>query len=174
MKKIITSVLAVTFALSATVTAFAADTTITAGTGGNPTPDSGTTFVKFDVAPTYTVTIPETVTLAQKVAADGTITYENDLTITADAGVRLLENNKIKVTMDSDFYLKTAASATYQLPYTVKVGDSTGAITSGAVVALFETKTTEQTSVLHFAAGNPEYAGNYSDTVTFNISIVES
>ncbi|MGN0538132.1 MAG: hypothetical protein ACI4M3_09170 [Acutalibacteraceae bacterium] len=174
MKKIITSVLAATFALSATVTAFAVGpTTVIPGTDGNPTPDSGTTSVTFNVAPTYTVTIPAEVVLNAK-DNNGTVTYENDLTITADAGVRLLENNKIKVTMDSDFYLKTAASATYQLPYTVKIGDSTGAITSGEVVALFETKTTEQTSVLHFAAGNPEYAGNYSDTVTFNISIVES
>lgn len=172
MKKIITLALAGIMALSATATAFAADTVVNPDPDNNynPKPANGETSVSFSVAPTYTVTIPGAVELDKTVK--NPITYEKDLTITASAGVRLLEGKNIQVTMDSDFELATDASATYKLPYTVKVGDDTGAITNGSVVALFGTDTEEQTSTLHFAAGNPTYAGDYKDTVTFNIAIV--
>lgn len=162
MKKILTFILTLVMVLSMSVTAFAADNTFTPGDTANKD-----TTVTFSVDPTYTVTIPATITLA-KDAATGN--YKQDAAITA-ADVRLLEGKTIKVTLTSDFQLDTAASAAYKLPYTVKVGDSDTAITTGATVATFDTSTTAQSSTLHFAADNPTYAGNYSDTVTFTISV---
>lgn len=166
MKKFISVALVSALALSASITAFATD--ITEQTSD---PKQANTAVNFNVDPTYTVIIPETVTLDQKTATDGTVTYEKDLDVKANS-VRLLEGKKIEVTMDSDFNLDTSASSTYKLPYTVKVGDNTDAIESGATVAVFETNPQEQTNTLHFAAGNPIYAGDYSDNVTFNIKLV--
>ncbi|MCD8398459.1 MAG: hypothetical protein LUD12_15005, partial [Lachnospiraceae bacterium] len=107
----------------------------------------------------------------------GDETYTKDMTITASAGVRLDEGDTIVVTMSSDSYesgsfnLTADGADTYKLAYTVKVGDSTTAISDGGTVATFTTSTVEQTSELHFAAGDPDYAGGYSDTVTFTIAV---
>lgn len=165
MKKIITLALAAIMALSATATAFAADSTVNQDSQNQ----NANTAVTFTVSPTYTVTIPAEVVL-EKTGTE-TVTYEKDLTITASAGVRLLEGKKIQVTMDSDFELATDASAAYKLPYTVKVGNQEITAVNNEV-AEFTTSTDAQTSVLRFAAGNPTYAGDYKDTVTFNIAIV--
>ena len=162
MKKIITLALVSVMALSASATAFAADIT------QDSNPKTADTAVTFTVDPTYTVTIPATVTLDK--TGTETITYEKDLTITASAGVRLLQGESIKVTMDSDFEL-TAANTNTTLPYTVNVGDQDITATNNEV-AKFTTSASEQTSTLHFSASNPTYAGDYSDTVTFTIAVV--
>lgn len=171
MKKLLTIMLALVMALSLSVTALAADNTF------SPSDNAAkSTTVTFGVAPTYTVTIPATVELEKKTAADETVTYEKDLTVSAE-NVRLLEGKQIQVTLTSDFTLTNDTQnggAATNLSYTVTVGDSATPIVTDGVVATFGTSTTEQTSVLHFAAANPTYAGDYSDTVTFTISVVNS
>lgn len=161
MKKLLSIALTLVMVLSLSVTAFAADIT------QDSNPKTADTNVTFNVDPTYTVTIPATVTLAKDQDAGN---YKQDATITA-SDVRLLEGQTITVKLASDFQLDTAASATYKLPYTVKVGDSETAIATGDTVATFNTDTNSQSSTLHFAADNPTYAGNYSDTVTFTIAV---
>lgn len=168
MKKLLTIMLALVMVLSLSVTALAADIT------QDSDPKTGNTTVTFNVDPTYTVTIPATVELEKKTAADETVTYEKDLTVSAE-NVRLLEGKQIQVTLTSDFTLTNDTQnggAATNLPYTVTVGDSATPIVTDGVVATFGTSTTEQTSVLHFAAANPTYAGDYSDTVTFTIAVV--
>lgn len=163
MKKLLAVVLALALALSLTATAFAADI------NQDTSSQTGSTNVTFNVDPTYTVKIPESVAL-DKVDTNGVITYEKTADITADAGVRLHENEQIQVTLNGDFVLKTSDTATYTLPYTVTVGAKS--INSGDVVANFGTSLDAQTSTLHFAAENPQYAGEYKDTVVFTIAIV--
>ena len=167
MKKLLSLVLALALALSLSVTAFAEDHTIDQNTTLPATKD---TTVEFNVAPTYTITIPGTVELDKKTGT-GTVTYEKDETITASAGVRLLNGQSIQVTLSAGtdgFVLTTDQAAT--LDYTVTVNNTK--IQSGDTVATFGTSTAVQTSTLHFAASDPTYAGDYSDTVTFNIAIV--
>jgi hypothetical protein len=133
-------------------TAFAANTT------------GGSTEVSFNVDPTYTITIPATVEL-QKIEDNGTVTYENDYTLTAQAGVRLKKGEYIEVTIASNYVMETPQGAT--LAYTITKG---GNALDNDVVATFTTDKAEQSSTIHIAAGDPDYAGDYSDTVIFTIS----
>ena len=169
MKKLLSIVLALALALSLSVTAFAEDHTVDQNTTLPATKD---TTVEFNVAPTYTITIPAKVELEKKTdTGTGTVTYEKDGTITASAGVRLLNGQSIQVTLSAGtdgFVLTSGESAT--LDYTVTVNNTE--IQNGGTVATFGTSATQQTSTLHFAANDPTYAGEYSDTVTFTISIV--
>lgn len=162
MKKILTLAL-VGAMLSATgITAFAAEV-------DQDTPPTGTTNVTLSVAPSYTITIPETVVLNEQ--ANGT--YSNDATITA-TNIRLNSSKVIGVTMNSDFLLENAQGAA-ALPYKLTINNS--AIANGGTVATFDTNAdltlVQQSDTLHFTADKPTYAGDYSDTVTFNIAVVD-
>ena len=153
MKKLFALILAVALMATMSVTAFAANTT------------GGSTEVSFIVDPTYTITIPATVEL-QKVDTDGVITYENDYSLTAEAGVRLKKYEYIEVTVASDFKMTTAEGAT--LDYTI-TKDAAALVDS--IVAEFDTDKAAQTSVIHIAANDPDFAGEYKDTVTFTVAV---
>ena len=154
MKKLITVLLALAMVATMSVTAFAANTT------------GGSTEVKFNVDPTYTVTIPATVEL-NKVDTEGVVTYENDYTLTAQAGVRLKKGEYIEVTVASDFEMTTQEGAT--LDYTITAEDV--AVATGGVVATFGTDKNAQSTTIHIAANDPDYAGEYKDTVTFTLTV---
>lgn len=99
------------------------------------------------------------------------ITYEEDFDITA-ADVRLNEGKTLRISLVSDYKLESGAT---KLAYTVTAKQGTAAAkpvnSEAPVCADFETKTGEQTVTLHFAADNPPYAGDYSDTVMFNLAV---
>ena len=154
MKKLFAVILAVALMATMSVTAFAANT------------EGGSTEVSFNVDPAYTVTIPATVEL-NKVEDNGTVTYENDYTITAEAGVRLKNGEYIEVTVASDFEMTTTEGAT--LAYSITAGGN--AVATGGVVAEFDTDKLEQTANIHIAANDPDFAGEYKDTVTFTIAV---
>ena len=161
MKKLFALILTVAMLATMSVTAFAAEI----GPGANAS--QGSTEVSFNVDPTYTVTIPATVELAKETAGDGTVTYENDYTIGANAGVRLKKNEYIEVTVASDFEMTTTEGAT--LAYTITAEDA--AVANNGVVAEFATDKAEQTATIHIAANDPDYAGEYKDTVTFTVAV---
>ena len=160
MKKLFTILLAVVLMLSLSVTAFAAEI----GPGANAS--QGSTEVSFNVDPTYTVTIPATVEL-NKVEDNGTVTYENDYTLTAQAGVRLKKGEYIEVTVASDFEMTTTEGAT--LEYTITAEDA--AVANNGVVATFGTDKNAQSTTIHIAANDPDFAGEYKDTVTFTVAV---
>ena len=153
MKKLFALILAVALMATMSTTAFAANTT------------GGSTEVSFNVDPTYTVTIPATVEL-NKVEDNGTVTYENDYTLTAQAGVRLKKGEYIEVTIASDYVMETPQGAT--LAYTVT---KDGNALDNDVVATFTTDKAEQTATIHIAANDPDFAGEYKDTVTFTLEV---
>ena len=154
MKKLFAVILTVCLLATMSVTAFAANTT------------GGSTEVSFNVDPTYTVTIPATVELERK-EDNGTVTYENDYTLTAEAGVRLKKNEYIEVTVASDFEMTTEQGAT--LDYTITKGGN--AVANNGVVAEFATDKNAQSTTIHIAAADPDYAGEYKDTVTFTVAV---
>ena len=164
MKKAITLALVGAMLTATGITAFAADI------DQDTTPPTGTTSVTMSVAPSYTVTIPESVVLNEQ--QDGT--YSNDAVITA-TNIRLNNNKIVTVTMDSDFLLENAQGAA-ALPYTLTINDAEKA--SGDTVATFATDAdltlVQQSDTLHFAAEAPTFAGDYSDTVTFNIAVADA
>ena len=154
MKKLFALILTVCLLASMSTTAFAANTT------------GGSTEVSFNVDPTYTITIPATVEL-QKVEDNGTVTYENDYTIGANAGVRLKKGEYIEVTIASDFEMTTTEGAT--LEYTITAEDA--AVANNGVVATFGTDKNAQSTTIHIAANDPDFAGEYKDTVTFTLTV---
>lgn len=154
MKKVFAVMLAVALMMSLPVTALAANTT------------GGETEISFNVDPTYTVTIPATVEL-QKEVDGNTVTYENDYTIGANAGVRLKKNEYIEVTVASDFEMTTEQGAT--LDYTITKDGN--AVANNGVVATFGTDKNAQSTTIHIAANDPDYAGEYKDTVTFTVAV---
>ena len=161
MKKLFALILTVCLLATMSTTAFAAEI------GPEANASQGSTEVSFNVDPTYTVTIPATVELAKETAGDGTVTYENDYTLTAEAGVRLKKNEYIEVTVTSDFKMTTTEGAT--LDYTITAEGT--AVTTGGVVAEFETDKAAQSTTIHIAANDPDYAGEYKDTVTFTVAV---
>lgn len=166
-----------TAAMLVPVAAFA-DTTISP-TGGSPfdispNPASADATVKFSVDPTYTVTIPASFTLAD----DGSGIYTNSGNVTADS-VFLEEGKKIVISLTSasKFNMKTADTATYQLPYTAST-EEFGKLTdkeNGGIVAEFTTAKDAQTAEITFTTDEePQYAGVYSDPVTFTLEVADA
>lgn len=190
MKKLLSIVLALALALSLSVTAFAAGDDDTGNTTQNTTitqdtDKTGKTTVNYSVAPAYTVTIPASVTI------DGT---NNSNTVTVSAsGVKVAKGKQVVVKLtginvttentngDNDFKVKTAEGA--ELKYTVKIGttDITTAEASNTVLTVNPASTTANavasgSNNLTFALADTEvvkYAGTYSGTVTFNVSVDE-
>ena len=160
MKKLFAILLAVALMATMSVTAFATEI----GPGANAS--QGSTEVSFNVDPTYTVTIPATVEL-NKVEDNGTVTYENDYTLTAQAGVRLKKGEYIEVTVATDFEMTTTEGAT--LAYGITAAGAP--VANNGVVAEFDTDKAEQTATIHIAANDPDFAGEYKDTVTFTVAV---
>ena len=154
MKKLFALILTVAMLATMSVTAFAANT------------EGGSTEVSFNVDPTYTVTIPATVELERQDNND-TVTYENYYTIGANAGVRLKKNEYIEVTIASDFEMTTTEGAT--LDYTITAENA--AVANNGVVATFGTDKNAQSTTIHIAANDPDFAGEYKDTVTFTVAV---
>ena len=173
MKKLISGISALLTAamLIAPMSAFA-DTTVIPDPDNMPNPKPGTagTTVEFSVDPTYTVTIPATVTLAD----NGSGIYTNSGTLTAE-DVKLDEGKEIVVTLTSasKFNMQTSATAEYKLPYTAegafgKITDKT----AGGIVAKFATLTAKQEVPVTFTTDEtPTYAGSYSDPVVFTLEV---
>ena len=155
MKKLFAILLTVAMLATLAVPVFAADA-----------PIKGSASVYFEVAPTFTVTIPETVELTEK-NTDGVVTYENDYTISASENLRLKKYEYVSVSLESDFVMETAETAT--LTYAITVNGTE--IENGDEVATFDTSIAAQTATIHIAAGDPEFAGRYEDAVTFTIAV---
>ena len=165
MKKMITLILAMTMALSVSATAFAADTTINQDTAE---PKNGSTKVTYTVAPSYTVTIPATVTLdgsAVEVKAEGVKVNKNSQVVVKLTGTSY-SGNAFKVT--------TTEGA--ELAYTVKKGDTLVNI-DDTVLSVNPDSATDgngasgSTSLSFSLNDTIQYAGNYTGTVTFTVSV---
>lgn len=154
MKKLLTLLLTAALATAAATTAFA-DTSIT--------PSDGKMNVTYTVAPSYTVTIPASVTLGQTA-------------IVSASGVKINKGQTLKVTLtktsESDNTFKVKANGA-ELTYTVKKGTTDITVGNGEVLAVnSETSGDDLKAELSFIAPtSTTFAGEYKGTVTFTASV---
>ena len=167
MKKVISTISALAMVMAIAPMSAFADTTIKQTDTLPKTADSS---VEFSVDPTYTVTIPAKVTLAD----NGEGIYTNSGTLKAE-GVKLAEGKEIVVSLTSasKFNMQTSATSEYKLPYTAE--GAFGKLTdkeAGGIVAKFATSTTVQNTPVTFTTDEtPKYAGTYTDPVVFTIEV---
>ena len=163
MKKLLTCVLALVMVLSLSVTVFAADTSIDQGS----TSKTGSTSVTYTVNPTYTVTIPANVTLG------------NSVNVKA-SGVKVAKGSQVVVTLtgtsesDNAFKVNTAEGA--MLGYTVKNGETAVNVNDTVLTvnpdsAADGSGASGSTSLAVALNDTIQYAGTYTGTVTFTVSV---
>ncbi|MCI5727345.1 MAG: hypothetical protein MR274_07550 [Clostridium sp.] len=154
MKKSLSFILALVMVLSVSTTAFAGIIK------EDSTQQSDSTEIKYNVDPTYTVTIPSNVTLGEK----ATVKVENTI-------LKLGDEVKVKLTgtsgTDNAFLVKTPQDA--ELAYTVKNGNTV--INVGDTVISCASLVNDEVELLFTAPTSVQYAGEYTGTVTFTVSV---
>lgn len=187
MKKLLSLVLALALALPLSVTAFATGEGNTSGDTGTGTTTQNTTInygdndqtgkttVNYSVAPAYTVTIPEKVTLggdAVTVKAEGVKVAKGQQVVVKLTGINVTQSNA-----DGDNEFKVTTDEGAALKYTVK-NASGNAISKDGIVLTVNPASTTSTAVasgsaqLTFALNDTvQYAGEYTGTVTFTVSV---
>lgn len=165
-KRIFAGLSAMTLATAMlTVNAFASEAPdrieIKPDDSGNPNPNPASTTVTYSVDPSYTVTIPKSVTLSDS----------KDVTDSVSASdVRLEKGKMIVVSLadTNDFKVKNGdESVTY------KVSNTAGELAAGKTVKEF-TADDLNPETLTFAKINKadvKYAGDYTGSLTFNIAV---
>ena len=154
MKKILTLALVGAMLTATGITAFAAD----------PTTD-----VTYEVAPVYTVVIPETVTLTDSGTTETISIYgatEND-------NVVIGKGQKVNVALTAsanDFKVKTADGD--EVAYTVNDKNAVADLTTVAECTAAEGK--KNTDITFTKTGTAAYAGTYTDTLTFTVSLEDA
>lgn len=135
----------------------------------NPKPASADFEVKYDVDPSYTVTIPAGVDIT---------TGDKTASITLDEGALLAEGTKIEVVLEKGAYTTTGnaftaktasgnSSASYQINGgNVKVGDVVASLDKDTLSADL---TFSRTTTIA-----PTYAGTHSEVLTFKVSVKTS
>ena len=153
MKKLFALLLAIALMATLSVTAFAADYDTAGDKGMN---------VTYSVAPAYTVTIPETVTIG----ADGT-----EKTVSAE-DVVVNKGQYVSVTLaaDNNFTVKTTEGA--ELAYTV-TANSKDIAAGGEILAVnpADGKTGTATVTFDIDEAAIQYAGTYTGSATFTIAV---
>ena len=153
-KKILTLALVGAMLTACSITAFAVDYP-----GG-----SQDTEITTSVAPTFTVTIPADTTVEfNALSTDfGSVTLES---------ARLAPNKAVQATLDASGTLKNAVDNTKTIAYTIQKTDGT-AFTSAQYLTAGET--TALKIGIEQTAWDAAFAGDYSDTVNFNIAYVDA
>lgn len=123
---------------------------------------TGDTTITYTVAPSYTVTIPATVSLGETatISAEGVILNKGEQVIVRLTGTSD-ESNEFKIT--------TAQGA--ELTYTVKNGENAVAVGDTVLVVNADAATDSSTTLSFSTPENVQFAGTYSGTVTFEVSV---
>ena len=161
MKKLLTLAL-VGAMLSATgITAFAAPIT-----ADSSDPKTGGTNVTYEVAPVYTVVIPESVTLGDTAVTEQIKIYG----ATANDNVVIGKKQKVNVALTESangFKVKTADGN--EVAYTVNDKNAVADLTTVAECTAADGK--KNTTLTFAKTGTAAYAGTYTDTLTFTVSL---
>ena len=150
MKKLTALVLVIVLSLSLSVTAFAAD--------------NRNTTITTSIDPTYTVTIPANTNVTFNTLS----TSFGAVTLTA---AQIDPGYAVKVELNASGTLKNQADNTKTIAYTVN--DANGdAFTVGTYTTAGDK--TDLTIDITQEAWNAAFAGQYSDTVTFTVSYINT
>lgn len=123
--------------------------------------DPRSTTVTYEVAPTYTVTIPATVTLGE----NAKIEVEN---VVVEKGKQV----EVALTNANDFKVATPEGA--ELTYTVKNGEAEVAEGDTVLAVNPADGTTGKTTLSFVAPTTIQYAGKYEGTVTFTVAVKDA
>lgn len=157
MKKLIAFLMAAVLLTAASTTAFAAEI------NQDSDPKTSEATVKTSIAPTYTVSIPESVKVSMNETqkAWGSIEVKH---------AQIDPNWVIKVDLACDGTLNNLADNTKTIPYSVE--DTNGIFTTASYLKAGDS--TALTIKIAQSDWNKAYAGDYSDTVTFTVSYVSA
>ena len=112
---------------------------------------------------TYTVTIPADVSF-------NTENFTATANVTATYNIGSAKTLTVTVESANDYHLKADYDNTLLIPYTLTCGGTT--MNSTNTIVLTATGTAEESKMLDFAVDSDKlYAGAYSDTLTFTISL---
>ena len=165
MKKALTLALVAAMLTATGITAFAADTEVNQDT----TPPTGAMTVNYTADPVYTVVIPESVTLGDTAVTEQIKIYgaaEND-------NVVIGKKQKVNVALTAsanDFKVKTADGD--EVAYTVNDKNAVADLTTVAECTAAEGK--KDTNITFTKTGTAAYAGTYTDTLTFTVSLEDA
>jgi len=165
MKKILTLALVAALLTATGITAFAADTEVNQDT----TPPTGAMTVNYTVDPAYTVVIPESVTLGDTAVTEQIKIYgatEND-------NVVIGKGQKVNVALTAsanNFNVANTDGDT--VDYTVNGENTTAALASVAECTADDG--TKNTDITFTKTGTAAYAGTYTDTLTFTVSLEDA
>ena len=123
--------------------------------------DPRSTTVTYEVAPTYTVTIPATVTLGE----NAKIEVEN---VVVEKGKQV----EVALTNANDFKVATPEGA--ELTYTVKNGEAEVAEGDTVLAVNPADGTTGETTLSFVAPTTIQYAGKYEGTVIFTVAVKDA
>ena len=174
MKKILTLALVAAMLTATGITAFAAMLTATGITAfaapitANSNPKTGGTTVNYQVAPVYTVVIPDTVTLGNTKVTEQIKIYGAD----ENSNVVIGKKQKVNVALTASangFNVKTADGDT--VAYTVNDKNAVDNLTTVAECTAAEGK--KNTDITFTKTGTAAYAGTYTDTLTFTVSLAD-
>ena len=159
MKKLLALLLAIAMMATMSVTVFAADNTVNYN-GSENSQTSGLN-VTYNVAPTFSVTIPSNVTLGNSVTVSAA-----DVVVEYGEAVNVMLSGTSET--DNSFMLRTEQGA--ELSYTVKKGEA--AVNVGDTVLSVIPGSDETSAELTFVEpASYTYAGLYKGTVTFTIVV---
>lgn len=156
MKKTMAFVSALVMAGSLGVSAFAADTTI----NQNSTPQTAEVALSQNVPTSYTVTIP----------TDPITVSSEAQTLSVSASSVVIEDGQtLNVSVSSNGAFEMTAG-THSIAYTITKNGSD--ISEGDNVLSVAAGGADATASLSIASSNtPKFAGNYTDTLTFTVSV---
>ena len=154
MKKLFAVILAVALMATMSVTAFAA-------VDQDSQDPNGAMNVTYTVAPTFTVTIPASVTLGE----DATISAEN---------VVVPKGKQVEVSIAEANGFKATTPEGAEITYTVKNGED--AVAEGETVLAVNPKDgkTGSTTLSFGAPETSQYAGTYTGTATFTVAVKDA
>ncbi len=162
MKKAITLALVAALLTATGITAYATDIT------ADSNPKTGGTTVNYTVDPAYTVVIPESVTLGDTAVTEQIKIYgatEND-------NVVIGKGQKVNVALtESANNFNVANTDGDTIAYTVNDKNAVADLTTVAECAA---NTTSETELTFAKTGTAAYAGTYTDTLTFTVSLEDA